>query len=297
MVMMMKNQRPQSQPKTGLLDLLKLFFSTLAGAGAIVYLIGFLATIAFTDKQQIYGVTFSNQYYVQSGGRVLYRICISFARALAQLARGHFIFILLAAVVILLLLLVGIIERRGYFRGRFRRIPFLSKIDQGIISFFTRQYYYILLLVLVLGVTMQLVYPGISKMDQEKFFYLLFIPTFLILSLSLLFHSRDLVSFTRWRRMAYHIFLALFIIQFIAFPVHYGTYFYKEMLNLPRIEVRLLGKYKNLQHTIPTSAILLTKDRYEYVLYSEKDKRIIPVKKEMVASVAIYTGEIWKGLK
>lgn len=289
--MIMENRRLQSQPRTGLLEFLRLFFSTLAGAGAIVYLIGFLATIAFTDKQQIYGITFSNQYYVQSGGRVLYRICISFAGALAQFARDHSISILLPAVVILLLLVVGIIERRGYFRGRFRRIPFLPRIDQGIISFFTRQYYYILLLVLVLGVTRQLVYPDISKMDQEKFFYLLFIPTFLILGLSLLFHSRDLVSFTRWRRMVYYIFLALFVIQFIAFPVHYGTYFYKEMLNLPRIEIRLLGKYRNLQHTIPTSAILLTKDRYEYVLYSERDKKVIPVKKEMVASVAIYTGE------
>jgi len=287
----MENRRPQSQPRTGLLEFLRLFFSTLAGAGAIVYLIGFLATIAFTDKQQIYGITFSNQYYVQSGGRVLYRICISFAGALAQFVRGHFIPILLPAVVILLLLVVGIIERRGYFHGRFRRIPFLPRIDQGIISFFTRQYYYILLLVLVLGVTRRLVYPDISKMDQEKFFYLLFIPTFLILGLSLLFHNRDLVSFTRWRRMVYYIFLALLIIQFIAFPVHYGTYFYKEMLNLPRIEIRLLGKYRNLQHTIPASAILLTKDRYEYVLYSERDKKVIPVKKEMVASVAIYTGE------
>ena len=289
--MMMKNQRPHSQPRAGLLEFLKLFFSTLASAGAIVYLIGFLATMAFSDKQEIYGVTFSNQYYVQSGGRVLYRIWISFTAALIQLVHGHFISILLAATTILLLLLVGIIERRGYFHGRFRKVPFLPKIDQGIINFFTRQYYYILLLVLVLSITRQLVYPGTSEMDQEKFFYLLFIPTFFILGLSLLFHSRDLVSFTRWRRMVYYIFLALFIIQFIAFPVHYGTYFYKEMLNLPRIEIRLLGKYGNLQHTIPTSAILLTKDRYEYVLYSEKNKRVIPVKKEMVASVAIYTGE------
>lgn len=289
---MMKTKTPPLyQSRAGLLEFLKLFFSTLAGAGGMVYLIGFLTTMAFTDKQEIYGVTFSNQYYVQSGGRVLYHICISFAAALAQLARGHFISILLAAVIVLLLLLVGIIERRGYFRGRFRKVPFLGRIDQGIISFFTRQYYYILLLVLVLGVTRQLVYPGTSKLDQDKFFYLLFIPTFLILGLCLLLHSRELPSFTRWRRMAYYIFLALFIIQFIAFPVHYGTYFYKKMLNLPRIEIRLLGKYRNLQHTIPTSAILLTKDRYEYVLYSEKDKKVIPVKKEMVASVAIYTGE------
>ena len=289
--MMMENRRPQYQSRAGLLEFLRLFFSTLAGAGAMVYLIGFLATIAFTDKQQIYGVTFSNQYYVQSGGRVLYRICISFTGALIQLARGHSISILLTAVVVFLLLLVGIIERRGYFHGRFRRVPFLPRIDQGIISFITRQYYYILLLILVLSVTRRLVYPGTSEMDQEKFFYLLFIPNFLILSLCLLLHSRDLPSFTRWRRMIYYIFLALFVIQFIAFPIHYGTYFYKEMLNLPRIEIRLLEKYRNLQHTIPTSAILLTKDRYEYVLYSEKDKKVIPVKKEMVASVAIYTGE------